>query len=61
MLAYEINYLKTDGSLAAKFSAQCNDDTQAKVLAHAMKMDGARQIEVWKGQTLIYSRPQAGH
>ena len=58
MTAYEINYLKTDGTLAAKFTAQCETDTAAKVLAHAMKMAGARQIEVWQGKTLIYCRPQ---
>ncbi len=34
---YEINYLHEDGSLALKFEAQCDDDTHAKVLAHAMK------------------------
>jgi hypothetical protein len=61
MNPYEINYLKHDGSLAAKFTTQCSDDTQAKVLAHAMKLDGARQIEVWQGQTLIYTRPQHPH
>ena len=33
---YEINYLHHDGSLACKFEAQCEDDTHAKVLAHAM-------------------------
>jgi hypothetical protein len=58
MPAYEIVYLNDDGSLAAKFAAQCHGDTQAKVLAHAMKMDGTRQIEVWNGKTLIYTRPQ---
>jgi hypothetical protein len=58
MPAYEIFYLNDDGSLAAKFAAQCRGDIQAKVLAHAMKMDGARQIEVWNEKTLIYARPE---
>jgi hypothetical protein len=58
MTAYEINYFKPDGSLAGKFTAQCESDTAAKVLAHAMKIDGARQMEVWRqGETLIYTRP----
>jgi hypothetical protein len=58
MPAYEIVYLNDDGSLAAKFAAQCQGDTEAKVLAHAMKMDGTRQLEVWNGKTLIYTRPE---
>lgn len=58
MPAYEIVYLNDDGSLAAKFAAQCRGDVQAKVLAHAMKMDGTHQLEVWNGKTLIYTRPQ---
>jgi len=58
MPAYEINYFKQDGSLAGKFTAQCDSDTVAKVLAHAFKMDDARQLEVWNGETLIYTRPQ---
>ena len=39
---YEINYLHHDGSLACKFEAQCEDDNQAKILAHAMKDHGLR-------------------
>lgn len=58
MPAYEILYLNDDGSLAAKFAAQCQGDTQAKVLAHAMKMEGAHQLEVWNGKTLICTRPE---
>ncbi|MGH6871328.1 MAG: hypothetical protein ACREHE_07470 [Rhizomicrobium sp.] len=55
---YEINYLNDDGSLAAKFSAQCTSDKDAKVLAHAMKLANTRQIEVWSGRILIYARPE---
>jgi hypothetical protein len=58
MPAYEINYLHNDGSLAAKFEMQCASDKEAKILAHALKMDGAKQIEVWNGRALIYTRPQ---
>jgi hypothetical protein len=58
MPAYEIVYLNDDGSLAAKFAAQCQGDMEAKVLAHAMKMDGTHQLEVWAGKTLIYTRPE---
>jgi hypothetical protein len=60
MPAYEIVYLNDDGSLAAKFAAQCLGDTQAKVLAHAMKLEGTHQLEVWNGKTLIYARPNDG-
>jgi hypothetical protein len=57
MPAYEINYLKDDGSLAAKFATQCANDKDAKILAHAMKMASALQIEVWHCRQLIYARP----
>ncbi len=57
MPAYEICYLNTDGALTYKFAADCADDSRAKVLAHAMKTHGARRLEVWSGETLIYARP----
>ena len=37
MPAYEICYLDEDGALTYKFSANCDDDQRAKILAHAMK------------------------
>jgi hypothetical protein len=55
---YEINYLNEDGSLAVKFEAQCDDDTHAKVLAHAMKDHDHKKLEVWSGGALVYQRPQ---
>ena len=58
MQSYEINYLNDDGTLAAKLSAQCASDKDAKILAHAMKLSGTLQIEVWNGRTLIYARPE---
>ena len=59
MPAYEITYRHDDGSLTAKIETHCASDKEAKILAHAMKMDGARRIEVWQGDTLIYERPQS--
>ena len=58
MPAYEINYRHGDGSLTAKIETHCASDKEAKILAHAMKMEGAHQLEVWQGETLIYARPQ---
>jgi hypothetical protein len=58
MPAYEINYRHHDGSLTAKIETHCASDKEAKILAHAMKMDGAGALEVWQGETLIYARPQ---
>jgi hypothetical protein len=55
---YEICYVKDDGSLAGKFAANCNSDMQAKILAHAMKLDPAHRIEVWDGSALVYQRPE---
>jgi len=60
MPAYEINYLREDGSLTAKMETQCASDLEAKILAHAMKMKEAQQIEVWRGDTLVYARPDRG-
>jgi hypothetical protein len=57
MPAYEICYLDEDGSLTYKFSATCDDDQRAKILAHAMKLPSAKKLEVWSGETLIYARP----
>jgi hypothetical protein len=54
---YEICYVKTDGSLAGKFAAQCDTEMQAKIMAHAFRLDSARRIEVWNGSQLIYRRP----
>jgi hypothetical protein len=57
MPAYEICYLDEAGDLTYKFSATCDDDQRAKVLAHAMKLPNAKKLEVWSGETLIYTRP----
>lgn len=57
MPSYDIRYLDDDGSLKAKIATDCANDTQAKVLAHAMRADGTKRIEVWDGPTLVYERP----
>jgi hypothetical protein len=57
MPSYDICYLNEDGSLNAKIAADCANDMQAKVLAHALQAKGSRRIEVWNGVTLIYERP----
>lgn len=57
MPSYDIRYLDADGTVKAIVAAECANDIQAKVLAHALKADGAKQIEVWDGPTLIYQRP----
>ena len=57
MPAYEICYLDEAGTLTYKFTADCDDDQRAKILAHAMKLPSARTLEVWSGNSLIYTRP----
>ncbi len=57
MPAYEICYLDEEGALTYKFTADCDDDQRAKILAHAMKLPSARKLEVWSGHMLIYTRP----
>ena len=58
MPSYDILYRGDDGSLTAKVEAECANDIQAKVLAHAMKTADAKRIEVWDVPTLIYERPE---
>lgn len=58
MPSYDICYFDGDGSLACSFSAMCASETQAKVLAHAMKQTAYKKFEVWRDRTLVYERPQ---
>jgi hypothetical protein len=58
MPAYEINYRHDDGSLTVKIETHCASDKEAKILAHAMRMEGSRQMEVWRDEILIYARPE---
>ncbi|MDE1938031.1 MAG: hypothetical protein KGI68_03330 [Alphaproteobacteria bacterium] len=57
MPSYEICYRSDDGTLETKVAANCANDLQAKVLAHAMKERGMKRIEVWDGEVLVYERP----
>ncbi len=57
MPAYDIRYLDGEGFLAHTFSAVCEDDKRARVLAHAMKLPSNKRLEVWNGDALIYARP----
>lgn len=57
MPAYEICYLDDGGSLTYKFSATCDNDQRAKILAHAMKLPSIKRLQVWNGQDLIYAKP----
>ena len=57
MQNYELRYLKRDGSVAATRVARCPDDGAAKSLALETCHSAARQIEVWLGATLIFTRP----
>ena len=56
MPAYDIRYLDGDGSLAHTFSAVCDDDKRARILAHAMKLPTAERLEVWHNDMLVYAR-----
>ena len=62
MPTYEIRYLNKESSITAKFRAACRDDDEAKALAHAIdiEMEAARQIAVWDGQRLIFTKPLPG-
>lgn len=54
---YDIRYLDDAGTVKAKIATECENDMQAKVLAHALKTAGSKRIEVWDGPTLVYARP----
>ena len=57
MPAYEIRYLDGEDHLTHGFAAECDSDTKAKVVAHAMKAPADRGLEVWHAGVLIYRRP----
>ena len=54
MPAYEICYKDDSGNLARAFSVKFDSELRAKILAHAMKPQDCRQLEVWDGDRLIY-------
>ena len=55
---YEIVYLDSEGKLAFKFAAECDDAKRAKILAHAMKEREHKRFEVWDDKAaLVYARP----
>lgn len=58
MPIYEICYLDAEDVLLGTFCIPCADDKEAKIMAHAMRVSGAKRMEVWKGATLVYERPQ---
>jgi hypothetical protein len=58
MPAYEICYKDDSGNLARAFSVKFDSELRAKILAHALKPQECRQLEVWDGDRLIYSRPE---
>lgn len=57
MPAYEIRYRDSENRPTHCFAAECDCDTKAKVVAHAMKAPADRGLEVWRAGVLIYQRP----
>jgi hypothetical protein len=57
MPSYDIFYLDSGGRVSSKVKAECADDREAKILAHALKKKGRTRIKVWSGDTVIYQRP----
>lgn len=59
MPSYEIYYLNASGKVANQVKAECADDHQAKILAHALKGKGFMRIKVRTGleHKLVYQRP----
>jgi hypothetical protein len=59
MPAYDIRYLDGEGLLAHAFSAVCDNEKRARILAHAMKLPSAERMEVWLDNMLVYARDTA--
>ena len=57
MPEYDIRYFDGEGRPAHEFSAVCDDEKRARILAHAMKLPSCKRLEVWNGQELVYARP----
>lgn len=60
MPSYDILYLNAQGKVESKVVAECSDDREAKILAHALKDKGFKRIKVLGGleqRHLIYQRP----
>lgn len=57
MRSYVICYLNTTNRLSCKMVVMCPNATCAKVMAQAMKLPHHKKIEIWQGETKIYSRP----
>lgn len=56
--SYDICYVDGTGRLIANHCVPCTSDKKACILAHAMRPQGTRRIEVWRGPCLVYERPQ---
>ena len=55
---YEFHFRDETGALLDSQCAPCAGDKQARILAHALRPAGTKQLEVWNGATLVYERPQ---
>jgi hypothetical protein len=53
---YDVRYLDHYGVLTHAFCATCDDETRARIVAHAMKPSSCQQLEMWIGGSLIYQR-----
>ncbi len=55
MPAYNIRYLDEAGLLAHAFSAICDNDARARILAHALKLPSCKSLEVWQDEVLVHA------
>jgi hypothetical protein len=53
---YDVRYLDHYGVLTHAFRATCDDETRARIVAHAMKPSSCQQLEIWINGSLIYQR-----
>ena len=58
MPEYNIYYMDHSGALSYKFSATCDNDKCARIVAHAMKLLDCKRLEVWNGESIVYQHPQ---
>ena len=55
---YEISCHRDDGTMVLKYSLQCTGDVHARSVANTIRSSAGDQIQVWRGEMLIYEEPK---
>jgi hypothetical protein len=55
---YEISCHKDDGTTVLQYAVQCSGDLHARLLANSLRASAGGNLEVWRGDALIYAEPR---